>query len=95
MSAYTESSLQVIERYSSVPYRYVARLIRSCSVDNGKGGTSVSNESMVVHGSVHPEPYNHDMATLTAYSRMAHLTDAGWAIESMVVSGYSAKDANL
>ena len=100
------SSLEVEEKYSSVPFRFRATLTLARRLPSGENPDRKRafgdpayreyvyvNEKIAVAGSCHPDPNTHDMATLVAYARLSHLTDAGWAIGSLVVSGYSDKDA--
>jgi hypothetical protein len=76
----------VIEKHSTVPYSYRARLLHSFRVGPERG--EMTREAITMTGHVHPEPYDHATAVACAQDRLKLLVDAGWDVVDLRVLAY-------
>jgi hypothetical protein len=96
----------VEQEHTTVPFRYRARLAWAEKVptrpepegrrrqfgDKEWTATATADHSLVISGWLHPREYTHAAATALAQEKLDPFMVMGWTIESLVVSGYHAKD---
>lgn len=81
------------ERWSSVPFRWRAKLRKDRLVLDNKGTRSRSEVHIAITGSAYPAHYTHDDAYAIARGLLTPFTNDDWIIESLIVNAHDQKDA--